>query len=111
MSVFTPRRQRQQLIFFLIRVVGGGVRMGPLGTTAMIGLLYLPRVFMRMEDLVEWWLARETEVLGENLSHCHFIHHESHITWPGVNSGRCSGKPATKRLSYGKADSVSTWVV
>jgi hypothetical protein len=33
-----------------------------------IGLLYLPRVIMRMENLVEIWLAGETEVLGENYS-------------------------------------------
>jgi hypothetical protein len=30
-----------------------------------IGLLCQPRVFMMMEKLVEWWLARKTEVLGE----------------------------------------------
>jgi hypothetical protein len=30
-----------------------------------IGLLYLHLVIMRMQNLVEWWLAAETEVLGE----------------------------------------------
>jgi hypothetical protein len=29
----------------------------------LIGLLYLPRVIMMMENLVEWRLAGETEVL------------------------------------------------
>jgi hypothetical protein len=33
----------------------------------LIGLLYQPRVIMMMENLVEWWLAGETEVLGRNL--------------------------------------------
>jgi hypothetical protein len=50
-----------------------------------IGLLYLPRVIMMMENLVEWWLAGETEVLGENRLQCHFVHHKSLMTWPGAN--------------------------
>jgi hypothetical protein len=35
-----------------------------------VGLLYLPRVITMMEKLVEWWLAEETEELGENLLQC-----------------------------------------
>jgi hypothetical protein len=31
-----------------------------------------------MEKLVEW-LARETEVLGENLPQCRFVHHKPHM--------------------------------
>jgi hypothetical protein len=33
----------------------------------LIGLLHLSRLIMRMENLVEWWLTGETEVIGENL--------------------------------------------
>jgi hypothetical protein len=51
------------------------------------GLLYLPRVIMMMEKLVEWRLAGETEVLGENLPQRHFVHHKSHLTRPGLEPG------------------------
>jgi hypothetical protein len=54
---------------------------------------------MSVEQSVER-LTRETEVLGENLPQCRFIHHESHMTFPGSNAGRRGGKPATKCLSY-----------
>jgi hypothetical protein len=55
---------------------------------------------MMMEKLVEW-LAGETEVLGENLPQCHFVHHKSHMLYP--DAGLRGGKPATNRLSYGTA--------
>jgi hypothetical protein len=58
--------------------VGVGVQLGPLGTAATNGLLYQPRVIMMIEKLVEW-LAGETELLGENLPQCCFVHHKSHI--------------------------------
>jgi hypothetical protein len=70
------------------------------------GLLYLPRVIVRMENLGEW-MAGETEVLGENLPRRHFVHHKSHLTRPGMNPGRRGGKPATNRFSYGAATIVS----
>jgi hypothetical protein len=72
--------------------------------------LYLPRVIVRMENLLEW-MAGETEVLGENLPRRHFVHHKSH--WPdlGLNPGRRGGKPATNRFSYGAAIVRCYWVM
>jgi hypothetical protein len=45
---------------------------------------------MNVEELLEC-LAGKTEVLGENLSQCDFVHQKSHMTWPGLEPG----KPAT----------------
>jgi hypothetical protein len=42
---------------------------------------------MNMEQAVEWELAGETEVLGENLPQCNFVHHKYHMTWPGLEPG------------------------
>jgi hypothetical protein len=55
-----------------------------------------------VEHLVEWRLAGETEVIGENKPQCHFVHHKSHMTWTRLNPG----PPATNRLSYGTASSI-----
>jgi hypothetical protein len=79
---------RLQSVFFLIGIVVGGVQLGPLGTAATNGLLCQLRLIMTMENLVEWRLAGETKVLGENLPPCRFVHYKPHML-----TGRESGPP------------------
>jgi hypothetical protein len=65
--------------------------LGLIGTSATTDLLYLPRVMVSMENLVEKRFAGESEVFEENLPQRHFVHHKSDFTAPGREPGppRC----------------------
>jgi hypothetical protein len=42
---------------------------------------------MKLDQLVEWELAEETEVLIEDLTQRHLVYHKSHATWSGKEVG------------------------
>jgi hypothetical protein len=71
---------------FLLFIVSG-VGLSPLGNAATSGLLYKLQMRVNVEQLAEWRLAGETEVLGENLPQRHFVHRKSHMTRPGLEPG------------------------
>jgi hypothetical protein len=72
--------------------------LGPLGTSPTSGLLYLPRMIVRIEKLMAWGLAGGKTCPSATLS-------TTNRTWPdlGANQGRRGGNTATNRLSYGAA--------
>jgi hypothetical protein len=79
--------------YFFCLVSLGGVRLSPLGTSATVGLLYQPRMIDDDYGAVgELELAGETEVLGENLPQCHFVHHKSHMTWDRTRAAAVGGQ-------------------
>jgi hypothetical protein len=47
--------------------------------------------------LVEWELAGETEVLGENLPQYNFVHHKSHLTWDQTRAAAAGSRRLTAR--------------
>jgi hypothetical protein len=44
-------------------------------------------MMVNVEQPVEWKLRKEAKLLGENLPQRHFVHHKSHINWPGIEPG------------------------
>jgi hypothetical protein len=65
---------------------------------------------MIVEKQMEFRLAGETEVLGENLPQRHFCPSQNPtLPNPDLNPGRRGGKPATNRLTYGAALNNHIW--
>jgi hypothetical protein len=69
-----------------------GVGWGETESTWYVGqyLAYCPSPgwsMMSVELSVEWELAGETEVLGENLPRCDFLRYKSHMSWPRIEPG------------------------
>jgi hypothetical protein len=75
----------------------GGVRLSPLGTSATNWPIVPAPDDGDCGAVGGMRIGGETEVLGENLPQCHFVHHKSHMTWPGFEPRLSRRKPATNR--------------
>jgi hypothetical protein len=87
-----------QFPFFLIRIVGGGVQLGPLGTSASEWPIVPALGDYDDGEFGGMKIGRGNRSTSATLS-------TTNPTWPdpGANSGRRGGKPATNRLSHGAA--------
>jgi hypothetical protein len=71
----------------------------------IFGLLDQPRVIDDDDESVEWKLAGETRVLGENLPQCQFVQDQipRDVTWYPTRATTVGSRRATNRLSCGMA--------
>jgi hypothetical protein len=53
----------------------------------VVMMMMMMMMMISVEQLLDWVLSEETEILEKNLPQCHFVHHKSHMTWPGVERG------------------------
>jgi hypothetical protein len=72
--------------------VGGWIGTKSFITEAITGLLYLSRMMLGVEKVVEC-LTRQTKILGEILPQCCIAHHKSHMSWPWPRWEACDWPP------------------
>jgi hypothetical protein len=76
------------------------------------GLMFIPQIIYEYGEIRWKGIDRGKPKNSErNLSQCHFVHDKSNMDWPGCQLGPHCERPATNRLSHGKAKSDGCLVV
>jgi hypothetical protein len=77
-----------------VRYKGGSLMTHYFCTIPSLGWYHSPRhlnckwpIVPSKQLLLEWELAVDTEVLGENTPQFHSVHHNSRMSWPGIEPG------------------------
>jgi hypothetical protein len=73
--------RRDKWKYIIIIIILSGLRLSPLGSAAITGLLYQLQMIdggnCGVTDGMK--IGRETEVLGDNMPQLHFVHHKSYM--------------------------------
>jgi hypothetical protein len=74
---------------YFVIIVLSGVRLSPHGTAATTGLLYQPQMIDDGDcrTIGGMQIGKKNQSTRRKTAQCHFVHHKSHLTRPGLERG------------------------
>jgi hypothetical protein len=93
----------KNITFFLIGIVGGGVQVRPLGTAATNRPIETASADYDDGKIGGMMIVRGNRSTRRKPAPVPLCPPQTPHACPDANPGRCGGKPATNRLSYGMA--------